>query len=255
MYKLGKHHPVPDPKALKMARYLSPSILPTLPAHVNWGAQVPQWPMYGNDTIGDCTIAAAAHMEGLWSFRESGSELIVPEDEITKAYTGVSGYIPGHEDTDNGANMTTVLNYWIGTGIGGSKAYSYAACSARNRTHIKAATFLFGSCYVGLALPVTAQAQSGPNQCWSVSPTWESDPDGQPGSWGGHCVPVVGYNADTLCVITWGFVQYVTWNFWNLYTDEAYAVLSQQWAPAGGTAAPNKFNLAQLQEDQLLVQN
>ena len=76
--------------------------------------------------------------------------------------------------------------------------------------------------------------------------------DNAPGSWGGHCVPIMQYNASASNrkgyeVISWGEVIDMTPLFMTTYGDEAYVVLSQDWIASG--KAPNGFNLAQLMAD------
>ncbi len=252
-FKLGKKAPVHDPRTLRFSDYLGVGTeLPYIPTAYHWGAGVPRWPVYGNDVLGCCTISASAHHEGVWSFRESGTELIVPEPQIVTAYSAVSGYIPGNPSTDNGAVMLDVMNYWRKTGIGGSKLYAFAALESGSLLDIQASTYLAGGVYIGIQLPVTAQAQSVHNGTWSVVPGYQSNPEAQPGSWGGHCVPIIGYDQKVLTIITWGLPMYMTWQFLKMYADEAYFPLSDQWV-SSGKVAPNKFNLTQLQADLSLI--
>ncbi len=67
-----------------------------------------------------------------------------------------------------------------------------------------------------------------------------------PGSWGGHAVPVIAYDASGLTCITWGALKRMTWAFWDAYCDEAYACLSRDWAAA---RAPSGFDWAALDAD------
>ncbi len=247
-YKLGKKDAVYDPKALRFGDYLKATALPYIPTAYHWGSGVPQWPLYGNDVLGDCTIAAIGHHAGVWTFRESGTELIIPESEIVSAYSAVSGYIPGNESTDNGAVMTDVLKYWGTTGVGGSKIEAYATIEPQNNLDVEACIYLFGGCYIGLQMPITANAQTKHNGTWSLVPGYKTNPDAQPGSWGGHCVPLIGYSKSALVTISWGMPLYMTWAFYNYYCDEAFAPLSSEWV-ASGSVAPNHFDLAQLQVD------
>src|SRR5437588_3886705 len=60
--KLGKHAPRHDRRTLLLANYLTPNVLPTLPDQEDWGGKVTVWGMMKNDTIGDCTCAAAGHL-------------------------------------------------------------------------------------------------------------------------------------------------------------------------------------------------
>jgi hypothetical protein len=80
------------------------------------------------------------------------------------------------------------------------------------------------NCYIGLALPISAQNQD----VWAVPPGGSAG-EGSPGSWGGHAVPIVAYDSRGLTVITWGATKRMTWQFLDTYCDEAYALLSQDW--------------------------
>ena len=65
----------------------------------------------------------------------------------------------------------------------------------------------------------------------------------------GHCVPAVAYDSRFIYVVTWGAIKTMTWNFYNTYADEAYAVLSSDWIDKKVGTAPNGFNMAALQQD------
>ena len=60
--KLGKLPVRTDVRTLSLARYIERAKLPPPPPDLDLAEAVPEWPMYGNDRIGDCTTAAAAHM-------------------------------------------------------------------------------------------------------------------------------------------------------------------------------------------------
>jgi len=62
-------------------------------------------------------------------------------------------------------------------------------------------------------------------------------------------VPVVAYDERGLTCVTWGTLKRMTWTFWDAYCDEAYAVLSKDWINQSSGQAPNRFDLAALQED------
>lgn len=72
--------------------------------------------------------------------------------------------------------------------------------------------------------------------------------DFTPGSWGGHAVPVLAYDSDTLTCITWGAKKRMTWEFLARYCDESYAPLSPDWLNAH-RKTPEGLNLAALQAD------
>lgn len=209
--------------------------------------------MYGNNTLGDCTIAGAAHHEGVWTFKTSGTERLIPETSIVSAYSAVSGYVPGDPSTDNGANMLDVMKLWKSSGLFGSdKLFAYMSLEPGNNVHVRASTRLFGGVYLGIQLPITAQSQVKPNGVWSLVPGYQQNPDAKIGSWGGHLVPVIGFDTQTVTIITWAMPMTMTYGFLNYYSDEAYAPLSTQWINAQGVD-PDHFNLAQLQEDLTLI--
>ena len=56
------------------------------------------------------------------------------------------------------------------------------------------------------------------------------------------------YLANGWDCITWAQPKGLTDPWWLRYGDEAYAVISPDWAPPSGVA-PNSFNMAQLEAD------
>jgi hypothetical protein len=198
--------------------------------------------MYKNDVIGDCTIASAAHMIELWT-ASTGAERSPTDEQVVAMYSAVTGYDPRNPQTDQGAVELDVLNYWRKTGLAGDRIYAFVQVDPRNQHEFKAAMWLFGGLYLGLALPVSAQAQVG--RRWSV----QRGPNGQPGSWGGHAVPATDYNRAEVTVVTWGATQRCTWGFIADYCEEAYAVLSPDWVSRLTQKAPSGFDLAALQAD------
>ena len=145
-YRLGKHRPKIDSRTLQFGPYLTKA-LPAPPASVDYTKPVTNWPMMGNDQYGDCTCAAAGHMIEEWTANTS-KELILPDAQILKAYDHFS-----HGNPDAGANMLDVLKYWRKTGIGGDKITAFAQLEPQNDIQLRDSVNLFGSCYIGLALP------------------------------------------------------------------------------------------------------
>jgi hypothetical protein len=56
------------------------------------------------------------------------------------------------------------------------------------------------------------------------------------GSWGGHCIPLWGYDSNQLWCVTWGALQSITWQFFTTYCDEAFVLLATDWIAASGQA-------------------
>ena len=78
--------------------------------------------------------------------------------------------------------------------------------------------------------------------------------DGAPGSWEKHTVPAVSYDTKGLRVVTWGALQRMTWDFWEAYVDEAYAILSKDWIEDSGHA-PSGIDWESLKSDLQKVTN
>ncbi len=244
--KLGKQVARHDPRTLLLASYVTPA-LPPPPAQHDLTSKINSWGMMDNDQLGDCTCAAAGHLIMEWT-ANAGKKMVTPTDkQIVAAYSAITGYNPGTGANDNGAVEIDVLNYWRQSGIAAHKIGAYVALEPSNHIHIMDSVYIFEGCYIGLQLPVSAQAQVQNHQPWSVPPGGPTG-DGKPGSWGGHAVPVVAYDARGVTVVTWGALQAMTWSFWEAYCDEAYAIISpdylndKQESPAG-------FNMQQLQAD------
>lgn len=239
--KLGKLPPKHDVRTLRFANYLRRKLpAPALEQH--WESGISGWGMMLNDKLGDCTIAGAGHLIKLWS-ANIGNEIVVPDNDILTAYEAVSGYNPSNGTNDNGAYELDVLNYWRKNGIGGQKISAFVSIDTTNFDYVKWAIMLFGGAYVGLALPKSAEYQ----QTWQVI----SGPDAEPGSWGGHCVPLVGYDSQYVECITWGGIMKMTWEFWLKYGDEAYAILSPNWLKDG--LDPNLISVDVLTQDLQVV--
>lgn len=240
---LGKLEPRHDDRTLQLARYVDLTKLPPVPADYDLTAGV-TWPMYGNDRLGDCTIAAAAHMIEAWTAKASALAE-PPDSQVELAYweTGTPPAASGEPGgpTDTGRVELDVLNHWRSEGIAGHKIAAYAAVDIADPKMLMAATYLFGGAYLGIALPLTAQGQ----RTWT--PVGIPVGRAAPGSWGGHAVNVAGYNHEGATVITWGAPLLATWRFLRVYGDEAYAIISPDWLNQEKT--PDGFDLAALQAD------
>lgn len=235
--KLGKLAPKRSLKTRALGNYLNASKLPIPPTVTGWEKTVQSnWGMMKNDTLGDCTCAAMGHMVLNWT-ANSTSPITVSDEDVVKAYSAVSGYDPSTGADDNGAVELDCLNYWQSTGIAGHKISGFATIDVQNIDQVKAAIYLFGGVYTGFNVPDYAMNQDN----WVVQNT-----DNQ--IIGGHAVPYFGYGRGGATCVTWGRTQPATWDFWQTYTDEAYAVVSPDWFKTTGLS-PSGFDLAGLLAD------
>jgi hypothetical protein len=241
--KLGKLPVRTDVRTLHVARYVDRAELPAPPPELDLADRVDDWPMYANDRIGDCTIAAAGHMVEAWTAESRGRPVAVSERSVLDAFDHVKRIDPATGEA--GAVVLDVLGYWRRQGIGRHRIGAYAQVPVHDHALARASAWLFGGLYVGVELPLTARDQ----------PVWDwtgaLDGPARPGSWGGHAVDLVRYGQDGLTVVTWGKLQDVTWEFWDRYCDEVYAILSNDFLAQG--KAPNGFDLAALKVDLQLV--
>ncbi len=241
--RLGKLPARSDVRTLSLARYLDRGALPEPPPRLDLTTGVGDWPMYGNDRVGDCTTAAAGHMIEAWTAAAAGRPVEITERAVLEAFDAVKVVDPA--TGEEGAVELDVLTLWRSAGIGGHRIGAFARVSIGDHVLLRTAAGLFGGVYIGLQLPVTAQGQ--PVWDW----TGRLDGPAAPGSWGGHAVDVVGYDDSGLTVVTWGGLQELTWSFWDRYCDEAYAVLSVDFLAAG--KSPQGLDLPALERDLQLV--
>ena len=241
--KLGKHpakHMFGLPLVSSYTRHLPPP-----PPATNYGIKARTDAMFLNDTLGCCTVSAIGHAVEVWTANAQAAEVTLPDSEIRRVYGAVSGY-NGDPQTDNGAACADVLRYWYDNPIDGHKLNAFASVRPGNHDDIKNAVYRFGSCYIGIQLPLTAQDQDGP---WDVVGGGNMTGNAAPGSWGGHCVAIDAYDDDSgLTCRTWSMEKKMTWAFWDAYCDEAFALLGQDWIEADGRS-PDEIDISQLMDD------
>lgn len=242
IYKLGKLPARFDVRTLQFAKYC---IASDFPPQRKWDDKITGLGMMANDRLGDCTFATSGHHVQLWS-SNNGAQIIVPDSDIIKGYSEVSGYDPATGLNDNGCVELDVLNYLRKIGIGGHTIYAYTQINTRQVSLIKAAINIFGGVRLCAAMPLAVQRQ----EIW-LDPKGQLSGDNLRGSWGGHSFLGVGYDETYVYIISWGEVIKVEWGWFTSYGDEAYAVLSMDWLKDNLT--PNQINLDQLQKDLLNI--
>jgi hypothetical protein len=240
--KLGKLAPKAHPKTLLFSAFLRADAPPAPPAKLWREYKIPAdaWQMFGNDTIGDCTCAAVAHL--LMLVTAHTGTMVVPElADVLSMYSAVSGY-DGSNATDNGAAITDVLNYWKETGLAGHKILAWAQIDHTNLEHRHQGAYIFAANDVGVQLPANAQDQFTAGETWDVAVD-----DG--GIEGGHCIIEPGYGAAGSDFVTWGKGDQKATNAWSeKYMDEAYCVITQEWLNNADGLAPNAMDLDALQK-------
>lgn len=224
--RLGRLAPHPETThpRLKLADYLHAGYALTVPSVVDYFSHVTTWPMYGNDSLGDCTAAAAGHQREAWTNYGQGTTALTVDASILAFYEAVSGYVPGHPDTDRGAVMQDCLDYWRKVGLAGDKILAFFQINPSDLAEVKAALYLFGGCYVGVNIPSSALDQFDAGKPWDYDPTLDNSIEG------GHCIHLAGMDATGLMTVTsWGRTQTVTPAWWGHFTEECWSAASMDW--------------------------
>lgn len=227
--RLGRQAALADPRVPHLSKHMMMAMQPALA--VDWTAKVKLWPMLANDTVGDCTSAGCLHQIQLW-LNNNGFDYTPTDAEALALYSATSDY----PKEDDGAAEQTVLTFWQKTGIKtpfNTDLITFASLTPQNINELKLAVQFFGGCYLGLALPISAQTQD----VWDVTPAGVTG-IGMPGSWGGHCVIAVAYDPEYVTIVTWGKLLKVTPAFLEIYLEEAYAVVSRNWLADSGISPP-----------------
>jgi len=240
--RFGKHPPRNDYRTLNLRNYFTAALAPPPPAYnvlstvyANLKTSDPTklFPMDGNDTLGDCTIAALAH--AVTTYRGLISEKdIMSKPSVVKLYMHLTGGV------DSGLNELDVLNYWQSNATGGDKILAFAKIDPKNHTHIEQAIQLFGGVYLGFQVQQNCVQEFDAHTPWTPGPLTAD----------GHAVFAVAYDANAVTVLTWGNTQQGTWAWWDECVDEAYAIIPPE--AANQKFAPG-FNLAQLKADLAAV--
>jgi hypothetical protein len=235
--RLGKKPPKFDRRTLRLARYIEKRKLPKIPqTHTLSKRTLADFPVLGmmkNDVLGDCTIAGLGHAFETWT--SYGRKPWRPSDaDVVAAYNRING------GRDEGAAMLDALNTVREVGLGGNKIYAYVGIDPTDHDQVRTAQFLFGGLYAGANLPVNAQKQ----KVWD----FVAENGSAPGSWGGHAFNVIDFRKKGLTIVTWGELQLLTWEWWDRYVDEAYAVLEEDYV-GDDKRSPQGFSLKKLADD------
>jgi hypothetical protein len=191
-YRFGKHPPKIDYRTLRFKTYLTPALAPPPPAYnvltgvyQNLKTTDPTmlFPMDGNDTLGDCTIAALAHAETTYGGLVNKKK-IMARQAVVKLYMHLTGGV------DSGLNELDVLNYWRQNKVSGDEIITYVSIDPKDHTHVEQAIKLFGGVYLGFQVQQNCLQEFDAHQPWTPGPLTN----------GGHAVFAVGYDQNGVTV-------------------------------------------------------
>jgi hypothetical protein len=225
---------IPGVRAL--SDYIAPGKRLTVPPMVtNTQALGNKFPMFGNDRLPDCTIASIGHIARAW--------LLSNDQECDITDNDVIGRFNEYPNNENGLVVARVLKDWHKRDFYGVSLNGLATISPHSFSMLRLSLFLFGGSYYGWSLPRAVQDMDE----WPAPPP-DLTGDWEVNSWGGHAAPLLDYDSDgNFYVVTWGKRLKVHPRFILAYAEEAYALLSDEWADANG--APNNIDYLGLKND------
>lgn len=217
-FRLGKQQAVVDLRNLKLSAILKIEQEP--PAEYDFDAAHPgiPTPMFANDKYGCCVIAGRAHQTLRFEDAEQDKVLNITDSDVTAEYFLESG------GQDSGLNMLTSIKTWRKRGwtaAGGNyKIRAFAAVNHTDHREVRATISSDIGIVLGVALPDNWQeaTRTDPWTAWDYT-------SGQPNPENGHCIYIPAYNKKGPVCITWGGKLQMSWDFFDKYTDEAYAVV------------------------------
>jgi len=240
-FKLGRKPAKHNTRIPLLSTYTAQ--LPAAPATCTWAGGC-TYQMFDNDTISCCTAAALANQEITWN-NSAGKKTNITDKQVLQFYSATTGYDPQNASSDQGGVESDILTQWQKTPglMAGFDLTAFASFRPSNPNSVKDAIWITGGAYLGINLPETIQDQG---DFWRV-PAQGPVGTGAPGSLGGHAVCAVGYDARVVYFASWGALYQMTWDFYTTYTEEAYALVSQDFLNSGKT--PSGFDLSALLTD------
>lgn len=237
-YKLGSI--LGSGKADDRTLRLSDFVESTVQAPVSWDFDkgIKAFPprMWGNDQYGNCEIAGRCNYLMRTQRTQTKLTIDLENKDAISIYKQMTGCQSPGDANDTGLTTLDNLKQWKSGWeitkkwpVGGeeTRAYhisAYGLIDTTNASLLRTCMYLFSGCLFGIALPITAQAQTEAGGPWDVV-----DPnltgDSEPGSWGGHCVYDIAYDADTVTVLTWEKRIKMTQAFIDAYVMEGYSVI------------------------------
>ncbi|HET6607066.1 MAG TPA: hypothetical protein VFG62_10375 [Rhodopila sp.] len=249
------HDPaIPHWSALKAMRGV---VQPPIPEALSWRRGMPAFlGAMGNapgpdnpelPVVGDCTNAGAGHLQQVWTFNAGGRMVTRPAMSVIQGYSESCGYVLGDPATDNGGLLTTVLKYWMTTGMPNADGtretiLGFFRVDPRQPEDVRRVIAECGGFYGGALIPASwSEVEQGQ--------AWQADGPGVEG----HCITGFGYNPETILCHSWGFDIPTADDVFTRYFDELYAVVSAEWiektgkTPFGMTLSALNASLDQLQ--------
>ena len=238
---LGLKPFVPSTSDALFSHFFVKPTFPKLPATFGYASLLPDdIGVYGNDSIGDCAAAEAAHGAMLTSILGGNTMARFTNKQVIAFYSAVTGYDPSDPSTDQGTDYRVMLSYLRKHGIkdADNKVHKIGAFVLLDGSlaQLDQALWLFGNVPVGVDLPDSAQDQFSAGQPWDVVRGAQID--------GGHAIGGIEKIKNGYLMTTWGRKQPVTARFLRKYMTQAWGVVSPEMLKAGKSV--HGYNLTEL---------
>lgn len=227
--RYGKKPARIDKRTISLSAILKalPPPPPSFSVDASLGVTVPEQ-MFGNDTWGDCVIAARANQTLRMEYLQQKKILGITAQQCLKEYWREEGGCAAEvTHPDDGLDALTSLNEWRQSGwkVGGHTYKIYAFASALTQLDVEFCIQYLGGAQMGMQVPASAMDQFKAGQPWTVVPGSPSE--------GGHMIYLESYVPAGPVAMTWARKQPMTWDFFNTYRDESYGVipLKDAWQP------------------------
>ncbi len=214
---LGRLPPRRDSRVPRLA-VIAPTLPAAPPTHLAYVEAVSSWILGANDRVGDCTCVGPANVI-LALTTLAGDPKRLSDADILAFYASLTGYNPADPQTDQGAVIEDVLAAWHARGIAAAtpdRLDGFATLDVTNHDRVREAIASLGPIDLGVNLP----------RGWEQATTWDVSTAGN-GIAGGHCVTAVGYTARGPLIVSWGQLFQLTWAGWDMFVEEAHALLSR----------------------------
>lgn len=192
----------PSPSTFKLGDFLDRHNLPHVPHHYGHVSGSPKggWGMLGNNKFGSCVPCGSAHETMIWARATGKPTPLFTEQNITEQY------LTFNKGVDEGTDPMEFAKWRRNFGLVDARGnlHKIKAYGLVDIDDLDLATYMFGTCGIGLMLPSNAEKQFDDGVPWN-------DLSHPPNPKNGHYVCLCGRNSKGLrFVVTWGRLQGVT---------------------------------------------
>lgn len=201
---------------------IGPNVSPA-PETVGYYAQVKRWVMGGNDqpNTGDCALVLCANVVDVITTVIDGPDQaeVMDDGEVENAYSRIVGWSPLRPETDHGARLADVFEFWKTQGWPSDPEYKLINYCEITTAEIGQAIYSLGAVGGWAMLPM-------------VDGDWCFDDralEQDVGGTGAHAMAIVGARPGFLRVVTWTREFEVSLAWWTRYGKQQFGLALPRW--------------------------